>query len=1406
VKIEQLEGRRLLSAALTAALQDVNSSTQFVALGEHFKDTNTFVRLTMSNGASLGTQTIDLKLYDSNTPQTVQNFLNYVNSGAYDGAFFYRSVPGFIIQAGAFNASDPLDQITTDATTPNEFSTDVRQNGEVNVRGTIAMAKVPPQNEEMDQSGNPVIGADGNPIFDTVAHGGADSASADFFLNLGDNASNLDNQNSGFTTFGEVVGNSITTMDAIGNLPEFNVSGTPFQNLPVVNYTTGSIGVDNLVIISTARVLPLTYTAVSDNSSLVSVNTSGSTLLLTYPGVGTTGTAHITVTATSFDGTTSQSTFAVTVPATVPPDTAPPTAVASAPELKADNSTFTFHVAYHDNQALNVTTLGNTDLTVTGPGGFSQAATFVAAAPQASGETLATYQITPSAAFVHSQSGNFVVNVNSGEIADAAGNMLASGSIGTLKLSFPDLVTPTVAAVSPLTIGSGNNSFTFTVTYHDDVAIRPETISARNVQVTGPNSFSAVGDATAAPAVALAGTTTQPNGDIVATYRVTPTPGGPFTGANNGTYTVSMLATQVGDTSGNIVAAGSIGALTLDVTPPTAIASNLRVAAGNGSFTFDVIYTDNFGIDTTKLDSNDITVKGPKNFSAAAQFLSFVPGAAGSDVATYKITAPLGTFAANQSGLFSINVNANQVTDTSALPVATGRIGLLIGNFPTGTGPTATASVGAISANNDSFTIIVNYHSDTGLNISTLGDDDLTITDGNSFTASATLLEANQINGNVDVQAIYKVKPASPFIPQQSGVYYFQLNENKIADTNAVPADPLVVGSQNLLFPDIIAPTATVGAATVASGNGSFSFSVNYRDNVAIDTSTIGSDDIAIVSPGGNITAVAEFVSMTGSGTSVVATYKLDATDNGQFIPSQGGTFSVAVLANSVKDTAGNPVAGGLAGTFLLTIPDIFPPAATAGAGTIESGNASFTFVAIYHDETAIDTTSINSNDLTVTGPGGFSANATVVLILPPDGTGNVSAEYRVNGPPGGFTAGMSGNYIVSAQSGQIFDTSHNPVAAGPIGTLSLNFGDITAPTATASGATIPAGSISFSFNVAYHDDVAIDATTIDNSDLTVTGPGGFSGSAHLVSTSGSGTDILATYRVDAASAFFPANSGTYIVAMNAGQVTDTSQNPVAATAIGTLSLTFPTLAPKPDLMGTFKSVTPASLAGGSKGSATITVRNGGTLALAATKVTITLYASTASDGSHSGPAIGTFSGIIKLAARASMNVPIAFTAPKNLADANYHIVAVLDSANKVKELNEVNNTIASTQTVHIAPPAVDLKVALLGRISGVTAKKANSVSLLLSNSGNIPAAGNATIRFYESPDTLGTNKRLLVSLPKTINIAPGKSVALPLKFTPAAVAAGKEFLLASVVYNGKPADKNPADNSVFSTTVVLFK
>ena len=43
---------------------------------------------------------IDIELFDTVAPLTVANFLNYVNDGDYDGTFFHRSVPGFVVQGG----------------------------------------------------------------------------------------------------------------------------------------------------------------------------------------------------------------------------------------------------------------------------------------------------------------------------------------------------------------------------------------------------------------------------------------------------------------------------------------------------------------------------------------------------------------------------------------------------------------------------------------------------------------------------------------------------------------------------------------------------------------------------------------------------------------------------------------------------------------------------------------------------------------------------------------------------------------------------------------------------------------------------------------------------------------------------------------------------------------------------------------------------------------------------------------------------------------------------------------------------------------------------------------------------------------------------------------------------------
>ncbi len=111
---------------------------------------------------------IVIEMNEEAAPGTVKNFLDYVESGFYDGVIFHRVMRGFMIQTGGFT----VEMVKKEPGAPikNEFK-------ESNLRGTIAMAKL---------GGDP------------------DSATCQFFINLEDNSGNLDNQNGGFTVFGKV--------------------------------------------------------------------------------------------------------------------------------------------------------------------------------------------------------------------------------------------------------------------------------------------------------------------------------------------------------------------------------------------------------------------------------------------------------------------------------------------------------------------------------------------------------------------------------------------------------------------------------------------------------------------------------------------------------------------------------------------------------------------------------------------------------------------------------------------------------------------------------------------------------------------------------------------------------------------------------------------------------------------------------------------------------------------------------------------------------------------------------------------------------------------------------------------------------------------------------------------------
>lgn len=173
-----------------------------------------------------------IELFKTHTPATTENFLNYINSGAYTNGIFHRSVPGFVIQGGGFKIVDgpngkSLAAVNTFPPITNEFKIS-------NTRGTVAMAKL----------GN-------NP----------NSATSQWFVNLADNSQNLDNQNGGFTVFGRVIFDGMNVIDAIEDLPVTdlrNSLGSSYKETPTINYDGSKILVSNLVQIDHVEVIDTT--------------------------------------------------------------------------------------------------------------------------------------------------------------------------------------------------------------------------------------------------------------------------------------------------------------------------------------------------------------------------------------------------------------------------------------------------------------------------------------------------------------------------------------------------------------------------------------------------------------------------------------------------------------------------------------------------------------------------------------------------------------------------------------------------------------------------------------------------------------------------------------------------------------------------------------------------------------------------------------------------------------------------------------------------------------------------------------------------------------------------------------------------------------------------------------------
>ena len=147
---------------------------------------------------SLGSITAELDR--ANAPLSVENFLEYVESGHYRDTVFHRVIKGFMIQGGGFTAD--MQRKPTRTPVKNEA-----RNGLANDRGTLAMART----------------------------NAVDSATSQFFINVVDNAA-LNNRGITPAEYGYAVFGHVTDENSLGVVDQIEAVATgrrgPYNDVP----------------------------------------------------------------------------------------------------------------------------------------------------------------------------------------------------------------------------------------------------------------------------------------------------------------------------------------------------------------------------------------------------------------------------------------------------------------------------------------------------------------------------------------------------------------------------------------------------------------------------------------------------------------------------------------------------------------------------------------------------------------------------------------------------------------------------------------------------------------------------------------------------------------------------------------------------------------------------------------------------------------------------------------------------------------------------------------------------------------------------------------------------------------------------------------------------------------------
>ena len=712
----------------------------------------------------------------------------------------------------------------------------------------------------------------------------------------------------------------------------------------------------------------------------------------------------------------------------------------NAPDIVSGGGTaHAISVTYTGTTSIDISTIDESDITVTRDGGNPITVAGVTYDPPFPSATVtATYVLdAPGLTWEATDNDLYTIEVRRGEVRDVGGNELIP-SFNSFRASANDSTAPTaVVNAAPVTTG-GANTYSFTVTYTDNIAMELATINRNNVTIFDP------GGGRIQPTNVTFSSNAN-DSQVIATYTIA-APGGDWGIEDNGAYSILLHTQTVRDIAANEAAEFStplsVAIEGPDLSNPTAAISAQDVTApSTGNHTVTVVYTDNRGLNAGSIDESDISVTGPASVGALnVTDVALSPGGtATTQTAIYTIAPPAGGWTHNANGQYTVSLNSGQVVDNNgnaALPASdTFTVGITPPPPPDTSAPTASIHpVNLTSGGGVMHAITVTYSDNVALDVSSFDPGDVTIT-GPGGTFGANGFQANPATNTTPVSVTYQIHApgGSVWDSQHNGTYTLTVNAGAARDTsNNTNAAVSSTFNVEIGGKDVTGPTAVITVPNVtAPGASEHQVTIVYTDGSDIEHNSIDIGDIAVTNAAGaplQVTRVA--VSPEKNESPLTALYTFLAP-GGAWDAADDGNYTVTLHPNAVQDRKNNFNAGSTA-TFSVgaTVVDVTPPTASVQpiAPVTAADDTPLTVVVTYTDNQPLPLSVFGADDLVVTGPNGPLVSNNNITVTPDANPNIVTVTYQFLPPGGTWDVSDNGSYSITL--GAVTDAGSPPNAA----------------------------------------------------------------------------------------------------------------------------------------------------------------------------------------------------------------------------------------------------------------------------------------------------------------------------------------------------------------------------------------